>query len=280
MRVGWLIDVVAFPQYHDELAEAIAECGHTPVSVHRPAPPYHWDDVGCSYRDEFEEGACVVAHGDIDLVARVSKDKRWCPGVFATVENYFCSSYFPRFADFLLNADYKMLRFNDLSQQADSLFDKMSIDGELFVRPDSPLKCFDGQKISKGEFEKDLDFLAFNEFPEDSVVIVSSPKEIEQEWRFVVAKCEVVAGSRYHDGRGFVAEPASDPVALDFAKEIAEFDYQPDPVWVLDVAKTANGDYRLLEIGGFSFASLYGCEKKAVVEAVSDVAASIHSGKP
>jgi hypothetical protein len=35
-----------------------------------------------------------VAYGDIDLVNRVREDAFWTPGVFATVEFFFCSHYY------------------------------------------------------------------------------------------------------------------------------------------------------------------------------------------
>jgi hypothetical protein len=63
-----------------------------------------------------------------------------------------------------------------------------------------------------------------------------------------------------------------DPAAFELATEIAGGDYQPDPAWVLDICRTATGDYRLLEIGGFSFADLYACDKNDVVAAVSAAA--------
>ncbi|MEO1529156.1 MAG: hypothetical protein AAFX06_27360 [Planctomycetota bacterium] len=74
MSVGWLIDAGVFDSYHDELAAAVTRNGHTVVSINRPNPPYEWDDVHSSYRNAFPKDACVVAHGDIDLISRVQDD--------------------------------------------------------------------------------------------------------------------------------------------------------------------------------------------------------------
>ena len=40
----------------------------------------------------------------------------------------------------------------------------------------------------------------------------------------------------------------------------------------MDICQTADGEFHLLEIGGFSFADLYSCDKAAVVAAVSEAA--------
>ena len=115
------------------------------------------------------------------------------PGVFATVENFFCSSYFPHFREYLLNRDHIMLPFADLRHRRQELFEMFGRNGKIFVCPDSPLKLFTGLVVSEETFEKDLEFMAFYEFPPDSVVVVSSPKGIVKEWRFVVANGQIVA---------------------------------------------------------------------------------------
>ena len=119
-KVGWLIDADMFHEYRDDLIDAIESLGHQAKPVQAPQPPYRWDDIGCSYRNAFPEDACVVVHGDIELVARVHQERRWTPGVFATIENFACSKYYPRYEPYLLNRDHVMLPFCNLEQQRDS----------------------------------------------------------------------------------------------------------------------------------------------------------------
>ncbi|MEM7317124.1 MAG: hypothetical protein AAF497_28655, partial [Planctomycetota bacterium] len=57
--------------------------------------------------------------------------------------------------------------------------------------------------------------------------------------------------------------------------KIASMGYSPDPVWIIDICQTSDGEYHLLEIGGFSFADLYSCDKTDIVAAVSAVALSL-----
>lgn len=276
MAVGWLIDAIAFENYCDELAAAVTKNGDTPVSLNRPSPPYQWDDTGNAYRKAFPEGACVVAHGDIDLVMRVLEDQRWTPGAFATVEHYFCSHYYSHFGRFLLNRDYLMLPYAELPRCKEFLFRTLGREGTLFIRPDSPLKIFTGMTVSHSQFDRDYEFMGFYEFPVESLVVVSSPKTIVAEWRFVIADGKVVSGSQYVDGKEHISRIANDPGALQCAEQVLQSGYEPDPVWVLDVCQTVDQQYHLLEIGGFSFAGLYACDKDLVVQAVSAVAERIH----
>ncbi len=129
--------------------------------------------------------------------------------------------------------------------------------------------------ITNATFDRDYEFMGFNGFPQETLVVVSSPKQIVAEWRYVIADGQVVAGSQYMESGQRVSRPAEDPAALDFARSVLRTGYQPDPVWVLDVCQTGDRDYHLLEIGGFSFAGLYACDKDAVVQTVSSVALRI-----
>ena len=56
-----------------------------------------------------------------------------------------------------------MLPFGELDRRSDFLFATLGNEDQLFVRPDSPLKLFTGQTISKSTFKKDLEFLEFSE---------------------------------------------------------------------------------------------------------------------
>jgi hypothetical protein len=274
MKVCWLIDADIFGEsYRNDLVGAIRDQGHYAKIIHAPSPPFRWDDVGCSYRETFPADACVVAHGDIELVTRIREERRWTPGAFCTVENFFCSSYACRFGKYLLNRDYVMLPFGELDRRKEFLFETFGREGRIFVRPDSPLKLFTGQVASRETFAADLEYMAFYEFPENSIVLVSSPHTILNEWRFVIARGRVVAGCQYKCDGQLEYLPDYDERALELAQEIAAVNYEPDPAWVMDICKTADGAYHLLEIGGFSFADLYACNKSDIVAAVSAAAA-------
>ena len=276
MNVGWLIDASVFAEEHDELAAAVARQGLRIRSLNRPRAPYGWDDTDGAYREAFPAGSCVVTRADIDLVLRILADGLWMPGAFATVERFSCSSYFPHFGRFLLNQDHAMLPFGELARRREFLFDTFGREGQIFIRPDSTLKLFTGQIACRDTYERDLEFMAFYEFPVESLVVVSSPKSIAAEWRFVVARGEVIAGSQYRRGPETFLSPDIPLEARRLAEQVAAVGYAPDPVWTMDICQTEYGICHLLEIGCFSFANLYACDRDAVVEAVSKVAWEIH----
>ncbi|MEO8165226.1 MAG: ATP-grasp domain-containing protein [Betaproteobacteria bacterium] len=264
-----------FDGYREQLVAAIHNQGHDAKLIHAPSPPFRWDDVGCSYRETFPKDACVISHGDIELVTRIHQERRWTPGAFCAVENFACCNYTCYYGNYLLNRDYIMLPFGELDRCKDFLFDTVGRDDRVFVRPDSPLKLFTGQIATRDTFAADLEFMGFYEFPVNSLVVVSSPKQILNEWRFVVANGKVIAGCQYKNGDNLDYQADYDGNAFDLAQSIAAIDYEPDPVWVMDICKTSDNSYHLLEIGGFSFADLYACNMADVVAAVSAVAKDV-----
>jgi hypothetical protein len=275
MNCGWLIDADIGDGYRDQLLAAIHDQGQQAKLIHTPSPPFRWEDVGCSYRETFPKNACVISHGDIELVTRIHRERRWTPGAFCTLENFACSSYACRYGKHLLNRQYIMLPFGELERCRDFLFETVGRDDRVFIRPDSPLKLFTGQVATRHTFAADLEFMGFYEFPANSLVLVSSPKTILKEWRFVVASGNVVTGCQYKSDGKLDCQPEYDDNAFDLAKSIAAIDYEPDPVWVMDICKTPDNSYHLLEIGGFSFADLYACNMPAVVAAVSAAANAV-----
>ncbi|QDU41832.1 hypothetical protein Mal52_02860 [Symmachiella dynata] len=272
MNVGWVIDAGLFDHYRDQLIADIRAQGHEVKLIHDPKAGYNWDDEGCSYREIFPQDACAVVHGDIEIVSRISRERLWKPGVFATFENFACSSYYCHFGEHLLNNDYIMLPFGELRRCREFLFGTLGRDDKIFVRPDSPLKLFTGQITSTTTFDADMELMGFYDVPANALVVVSSPKSIVAEWRFIIADQTIVTGSEYIDSEKFAPKATIDPKALELAEIIASSAYQPERVWVADICRTDQGAYRLLEIGVFNCADLYACDTAAIVRAVSEVA--------
>jgi len=60
--------------------------------------------------------------------------------------------------------------------------------------------------------------------------------------------------------------------AMDFARNVASREFQPDRVWVLDICETDKGEMRVVEINGFSSSNWYSCNLRDIVSAVSRIA--------
>jgi hypothetical protein len=65
--------------------------------------------------------------------------------------------------------------------------------------------------------------------------------------------------------------PETDPKALEFASSVAKDSWQPDTIYVMDVAETTEG-FSLLEIGGANCAGLYACDLEKVVDTFTELA--------
>lgn len=271
-RVGWLVDAEMFPDYQANLLAEIERQGHVAKCLPEIPYGYSWEEIGSPYLKLFPAKTCVVAHGSIELASQLAVHSPWWPGVYCDWDALDCARYYCAFGEHLLNANYVMLPFGELARRKSFLFETFGASGSIFVRPSSCRKSFTGQTVQASTFEKDLDFMAFYDVAPETMVVVSSPKEIVSEWRFVVADQRAIAGSLYKSQGKLEKHPVSDNDVWQFAGKMAANDFQPSRVWTLDVCRTPDGRLHLLEIGSFSCAELYACDMATVVREVSRIA--------
>jgi hypothetical protein len=130
------------------------------------------------------------------------------------------------------------------------------------------LKPFSGIVLDNSQFDSEIDYLEYA--VREGLVLVGPAKAIEAEWRFVVAKRKVIAGSRYIlEGKVSLSRDV-EPGALVMAQTIGYHDWQPDVVYILDIAKS-KGEYRVIEPNSFSSADFYECDKKPIVEVAKNL---------
>jgi hypothetical protein len=170
----------------------------------------------------------------------------------------------------LLQRCYGFYPFAELLRLEDFLFQVYGRDGKLFVRPDENSKSFTGEVVSRDRFAAWLALVA-EETPGHELCVVSRPEAIKAEWRFIVADGEAVAGSQYRAGGGVDVRPSYPPAAARFAERVAAA-WSPHPMFCVDVASAAGGDYRLVEIGSVNCAGFYLCDLHAAVAAIHRIA--------
>lgn len=109
------------------------------------------------------------------------------------------------------------------------------------------------------------------DYSEDMLVVVAPERRIEAEWRVVVAEGQVLTASQYkQDGKPSYQSELPDAVQT-LAETIAACEWQPDPIWMLDLC-WADGAAHVLEINLFSCAAFYQCDLAALVKAASKIA--------
>ena len=104
------------------------------------------------------------------------------------------------------------------------------------------------------------------------MMVVAKPKVIDAEYRFFVSKGEVIAGSRYKLNGEHDEDPNYPIEAYNVAFEISKLEWSPAPVFVVDIGKIDNGEYKLLEINSFNCSGMYYCDLEKIVVKSNEVA--------
>ena len=274
MEVKWFIDnyepdETLFPLIY-EIKKQGMDCF---VLEYHPFRMDGYHPVETSVYDKYNDDMCVVFYGRLNIGRDIQSKKGWVPGVYCDFNNLCCLTYFSHWSKYLLNEDYIMLPILEILRQRDYVFDKFGINNEIFIRPNSGSKTFTGYVVSKDKLDKEFEILSTHTAKEmDRILcIISSPKKIDTEWRYVVVDEKVVACSQYvKDGEINIKE-GGDHEAEELANKIAKEEWQPDKAYTLDICKS-NGQYHLLEANSFSCSSLYACDVVPIVENVSRIA--------
>ena len=190
------------------------------------------------------------------------------PGVWANFPALRYRDYAGPLGPFLLNAGGVRTTLGDLTPRREELLDEVGAGGAVFVRPDSAAKPFAGTTLTAADWDAGVRRLAFYDVPADEPVVVCRPRAVSAEWRAVVAGGAVVAGCRYAGGAG--PEPGLPAEVRRLAEAAAAAGYAPDPVWALDLCESG-GEPFVLEVGAFACASLYDCDRAAVVAAAHSI---------
>jgi hypothetical protein len=269
VKVTWLLECDVFSEDLAPLKNEVIRQGHE-VRDTSYVPFITGDEHSELYEDD--EDRCVVFYGSLNLAKHLMRCGRISrrPIVYCTLPNYDCRRYYAHLGKFLLNGRYIMLPYAEMSRNKDLLFESLGQDGTVFVRPDSGDKTFTGQLVYNDSFDKDYERLGLYDVKPDTLVVVSEPRNLIGEWRFVVVEKKIVAGSPYKDSRPVPTE------AYELAERVAMDGYEPDTCWVLDICQTQSGGFYLLEIGSFSCAGLYKCDMEPIVREVSQVSLRQH----
>lgn len=226
----------------------------------------------------FEQNDHVIAYGSIGFAKFLNRNSRWIPGVWSDFEKLKCTTYLTHWGQFSVQEDYSFLPFREVYRLKDKMFSRHEKDDHIFIRPDSNDKVFHGEKVCKELFEKWWRIANIYDPDPNQLTMVSTPTKIEHEWRFVIADRKVVTGSRYiHSDDGNVAHAKIGEFELDnsasiCAEKIANYcDWQPAPIYTLDVCKTNDG-FKLLECGSVNTSGLYKCDLDKVMEAAESIA--------
>jgi len=213
---------------------------------------------------------CVVVQASLNLAGQLMRDKKWIPGPWLNLREYECSYYYAYLGEYLFNDDYIMMPVNDFKRVKDKWFDRLGKKGNLFIRPSSGSKTFTGKVFLQKHFDADWEWVEEFCNPE-SLIVVSTPKDIRAEWRFIAANDDIISGSMYKFNGVSKCKREWPDGAINLARAIAK-KYHPDSVYTIDICMGTDEKFYLLEVGSFSCAGLYACDMEPIVTVVSELA--------
>ncbi len=224
----------------------------------------------------------VLCVGTISLIRQLNKVP-WVPGCFANFKNFDCANYYSYYGKYMSNNDYFILPLAEFDRRADVVRDMLNTKF-LFVRPCNGFKTFGGHVVYE---QKDIDYLT-QKYPANLLVLISSKKILNSEYRVFVAGDKIITGSKYKSGTNVDYLQMHDPETIEgqFSQEaetqktiyrfvnkvLGEIKYRPDPIFTIDVGMHDVIGPRILELSSFSCSGWYESDINKLVKVGSELA--------
>jgi hypothetical protein len=260
----WIVENFVKESSYLELVAAIKEAGH---KVHEINGDFKRSEI--SEFDSLREPTLFL--GSINMCEMVFKELMHAsPVVYNDFHKYLCTSYYTHLGEFLFNDDYSFVTLRELHRQKFNFYNRYGKETLIFVRPDSGNKTFQAGLVDMLDLDK---FVESHKEYEHSLVLVSTPKTIKGEWRFVVTdEGDIVTYSTYQYQGKVTRVPGAPQGAINLVQKILKVGYHPNSIYCIDVAQDADDNFWLLELTSFSSAGLYCTDKKKVVKRASEIA--------
>jgi len=277
MKPKWLIERDVFNEDVSSLIEEIYYQGFECTYLKNVKLG---SDDWLSDLSRYHNDDCIIFYGSLNLAREIQKVKPWIPGTWCNFKNFFCSKYYTYFGKYLFNQNYIMMPMKEAIRRKNQLYSYFETNN-LFIRPDSGAKSFTGHVIDINQLtEEELGYGFYHE-DESILVVISDKKNIEKEWRFVIADKKVISGSSYKEIYDNELEVSinEEPLmwfgdnfnAWVFADKIAKNKWEPDRLYTIDICKSNNKFY-LLEINSFSCSDFYNANMEPIVREASRLA--------
>lgn len=269
MKVNWILELVGIYPNIFLLRDEIIRQGHNVQLIEYTRLK---DD---EYWNFYPPESCILFYGSLQTMRQIQLKQPWIPGTFCTVKNFDCTTYYNHLGAFLVNQNYIMLPAKEVVRLKS--FIKQLFGSYVFIRPNSCMKAFIGKTV-------EIDNITENDFDNclDSLVILSSAKAIQTEYRCIVADTKVIAATIYKHNKQDTELPVdikddSFQPFLNYANKVAAC-WQPDRIYALDLAEYYLGVEQtkshigLMELNSFTCSGLYKCDLESIVREASRIA--------
>lgn len=237
---------------------------NTPLRLIEYKPFMNYKDI----QEQLPDSKNIISYGTINFISKIQK-LNLNPGSFCNFAALRYNAYAPHLKNLILNYPYYIVSWGDfLKDQQFYYLTKAEINA-MFVRPNSSKKIFDGTVAYQESYMKDFGIQLELSGDKNTKIVISTPKNILEEWRFFVCKGEVITGSRVYKDGVLNIDDNVDPNAWSLALK-ASYYYQPDPIFVIDICKTLKG-YYVVELNAFSCSGIYACDTDKIVKKVNQI---------
>jgi hypothetical protein len=264
-EVTWIIENMVNESSYQELVDAAKELNHPVIEINRD----YSHDMLLPLKTYSDTRA--IFQGSIQMTHIIFEQLRFqaTPIKFCSLPNYNCSKYYTQFGKYLFNDNYAFISLAELQRQRFSFYGQYGKEAMIFIRPDRGYKPFQAQLLDIIDLDR---FCKQHDDIKHELVVVSSPKNITWEGRFVVSERHGIIAHSTYRFQGQVAKIPSVPTgAKEYVTELLNVGYHPDKAYVIDLCQDSDQTFWLLELNSFSSAGLYATNKKDVVEKISEL---------
>jgi len=275
MKAKWIVDnYLIETSYHEDFSQILKRMGYE-VVVDKYVPMSIEPSV-----KHFSDDDCVVIYGSIGFVKQNVKHRQFIPGAYYQEKSMECLGYMPNIdnPENMANYNHVFTTFKDLINRKEFFYNIFNTN-KIFIRPNCGFKTFTGLPIHIEEFDFEINSLKqLSSVVDDTLVLVSSCKNIQQEYRFFIVNREVVTGSQYKMNDELNIQKGYSDEAFSIALQMAQNRWQPDLAYACDVG-IVNGEPKIIELNAFSCSGFYACDIPVLVEAVNGVAVLEYNGE-
>lgn len=194
---------------------------------------------------------------------KVAQSYGWVPGHF--INSYFTfEKYLEVYGDHLLNSG----NYSNIVMACDmSFWYAFNDDTRYFIRPVTDTKEFTGAVFTVSEW---IDYIKGNDSVKDLWVLVSFPKNIQQEIRCWIIDGKMVTSSQYKIGNrvNYLNMDNNEEVRI-FSEQMAKI-FSPARAYCLDICLHED-EYKIVELGCINHCGFYDANMGKIIDALENM---------
>lgn len=269
MKINWIVETGIKEDEEQRLIDSIKKLDNTEVYEIKYVP----------FSTEIHgrlplESSHTIYHGSLQGSKNIKKYTSYTPGAFNNDKAMTFASY-RGFMEFPLNGDGILVPFKAIPRIAYDWDEDW-----FFVKPNSARKLFTGQTVHKKNVEDFMNYVTTYEDIDDyELCMMCEKKEIIKEVRAIVLNSTVITYCCYssNDKDMGLLLTSREEKELNNIMDLSVEEFNPCPVWVLDMALTNEGWF-VLEVGAFSACGLYQCDTDIIAREVTAHVRNVISG--